>query len=229
MKKSEELRRGRKQAGLTQVAAAEHLGLSQGYLSLLETGKRAVTYRVAEAAGRAYGLPSALPLRVHRHRSKAGVEKLVRQLAALGYPGYAHVRPRYLANPAEVVLDAVTANDTDARVTRAVPWVLSRYPDLNRKWLVDQAKLQNAQNRLGFLVSLARELTEDDVFDPTASAKLREMESQLESAKLAAESTLGRRSLSDRERDWMRENRPEAAKRWNVLSTLTAEQVRLAG
>lgn len=228
MRKSQELRLGRKQAGLTQVEAAKRLRLSQGYLSLLEGGKRAVTHRVAEAAGRVYGLPYALPLPDRAVRSKTDPDRLVHQLAALGYPGYADVRPRSLANPAKVVLDSVSAGDTDARVTRAVPWVLSRYPDLNWKWLVDEAKLQNAQNRLGFLVSLARELVERDGFDPRASARLREVESQLESAKLAAESTLGRRSLSDRERDWMREHRPETARRWNVLSTLTAEQVRLA-
>jgi hypothetical protein len=110
-----------------------------------------------------------------------------------------------------------------------MPWVLSRYPDLNWEWLVDQAKLKNAQNRVGFLVSLARQLTELDKLDPNGAERLREAESRLESAKLVAESTLGQGSVSDRERAWMRENRPELARRWNVLSTLTAEQVRLAG
>jgi len=38
---AEELRRGRERAGLTQERAAKRLGLSQGYLSLLENGKRA--------------------------------------------------------------------------------------------------------------------------------------------------------------------------------------------
>jgi hypothetical protein len=110
-----------------------------------------------------------------------------------------------------------------------MPWVLARYPNLDWDWLVDQSKRQNAQNRLGFLVSLARQLPELGALDPNGLENLREAEQRLESAKLVAESTFGRHPVSDRERAWMRENRPELARRWKVLSTLTVEQVRLAG
>lgn len=228
MRYAEELRRGRERAGLTQERAAKRLGLSQGYLSLLENGKRAATARVRRAAGRVYRLPSALPL-PSVPGSSASPEELVRNLAALGYPGYAHVRPGHLANPAEVALKGVTGDRVDARAVRALPWVLSRHSDLNWEWLVDQTKRRNAQNRLGFLVSLAREIAESDPVDPHATARLRDVENELKAAKLVAESTLGRVASSERERDWMRENRSETARSWNVLSTLTADQVRSAG
>jgi len=229
MKNSDELRLGRKRAGLTQTKAARLLGLSQAYLSLLENGERAMTSRVARLAGKLYGLPNALPLPTRPDVSPSSSDKLVRQLAGLGYPGYAHVRPRSLANPAQVVLEAVTLEDRGERVARAIPWVLSRYPDLDWEWLVDQTRLKNAQNRVGFLVSLARQLLDLDKPDPKGAERLREAEWRLESAKLVAESTLDQRPVSDPEREWIRENRPELARRWNVLSTLTVEQVRLAG
>src|SRR5215472_2737064 len=115
MKSSDELRLGRKRAGLTQTKAARLLGLSQAYLSLLENGERTVTSRVARLAGKLYGLPYALPLPARPQDSPSSSDKLVRQLAGLGYPGCAHVRPRPLANPAEVVLAAVTTENADAR------------------------------------------------------------------------------------------------------------------
>ena len=40
-----------------------------------------------------------------------------------------------------------------ARVTEALPWVLLTYTHLDWAWLVDQVRLANCQNRLGFLLS----------------------------------------------------------------------------
>lgn len=229
MNRAEQLRHGRKQAGFTQVEAAGRLGVSQPYLSLLENGKRAFTARLARAAARLYALPPtvlAVPSELARGRLDSG--KVVRELAALGYPGFAHVRRPTLANPAAVVLDVVSRNDVDARLTQALPWVLARFPDLDWKELVSRVKLRDAQNRLGFVVTLAKELAER-TSDASAVEQLRNVEHELERSRLVAETTLGRDSMPESERSWLRANRPPAARHWNVLTTLTSDQISSAG
>ena len=93
------------------------------------------------------------------------------------------------------------------------------------EWLVNQAKLRNAQNRLGFFVSLGRELAEQRR-DKKAVERLANVQRRLEDSRLVAETTLGRESMSQSERAWVRANRPPEARHWNVLTTLTADQVR---
>ena len=226
MRNSEQLKVARAKAGLTQKTAARRLGVSQPYLSLLEHGKRAVTSRVAKAAARVYSLPATLlPVPGEPRQTRASADKLVRDLSALGYPGYAHVRSRSLANPASVVLEAVSQDDVDARVGLALPWILARFPELDWNWLVNNAKLRNVQNRLGFVVSLAREVAERRL-DRTAVEQLTMAERELEDARLVAEKTLGHESMPESERTWLRANRSALARHWNVLSTLTADQVR---
>ncbi len=226
MNRSLQLRKGRENAGLTQVEAAKRLGVSQPYLSLLESGKRALTPRVGRRAARLYSLPpTVLPVSAGSLRGTQDLNKAVRALAALGYPGYAHVRPGPAANPVAFVLEAVSDPELDARVSQALPWVLARYPDLDWEWLADQAKLRNAQNRLGFVVALAREVAERQQNQP-AVERLANAERHLEKSRLFAETTLGRESMSQAERSWLRVNRPPAAQWWNVLTTLTADQVR---
>ena len=105
-----------------------------------------------------------------------------------------------------------------------MPWVLERNPKLDWKGLVTYAKVRNAQNRLGFFVTLARELAEARSNVET-SAKLKDVEKELELSKLAAETTLGRDSMPEAEKEWLRKNRPPQAKRWNVLSSLTAAEL----
>ena len=56
---------GRKKAGLTQVAAARSLAVSQAYLSQLETGLRVASAELARKGATLYELPpTALPLPV---------------------------------------------------------------------------------------------------------------------------------------------------------------------
>lgn len=226
MRRSQLLKVARVKAGFTQKDAAQRLRLSQPYLSLLERGKRAVTSRVARAAAKVYSLPATLhPVPPEPKQTRLSADKLVRGLSALGYPGYTHVRSRSVANPAFVVLEAVSQDDVDARVTLALPWVLARFPELDWDWLVNNAKLRNAQNRLGFVVSLAREVA-DRRQDRTAAERLANAERELELARLVAETTLGRKSMPQAEQNWLRANRSPEAEHWNVLTTLTADQVR---
>jgi transcriptional regulator with XRE-family HTH domain len=223
---SDQLRLGRERAGLTQVEAAARLGLSQPYLSQLERGRRAVTSSLALAAAKLYRLPpTALPVPPEPPKRGAERDKLARQLAALGYPGYSHLRPSPPVNPALVVLEALSEDSLDARVTEALPWVLMQYPELDWNWLVSNAKLRNLQNRLGFLVGVARDLAENRPDRSAATARLQKVELELEQARLAAETTLGREAMPAAERSWLRVNRPPQAERWNVLASLTAEQL----
>ena len=149
---------GRNKSGLTQAVAARSLNVSQPYLSQLETGLRTASAQLARKAARLYKLPpTALPLPESFAPRPGRPDYLQNQLASLGYPGFEHVRARQTSNPAEVVLSAVVQRDLDTRLVEALPWVLKSYTDLNWEWLRDWAKLQNAQNRLGYLVHLARE------------------------------------------------------------------------
>jgi transcriptional regulator with XRE-family HTH domain len=219
----EQWKTGRHQVGLTQVEAARSLDVTQPYLSQLETGARVASDELARKAAKVYGLPpTVLPL--PEPTDRVSLDELQRKLASLGYPGFEHVHSRVVSNPAEVVLSAVVKRDMDTRLVEALPWVLSTYTDLNWEWLRDHAKLQNAQNRLGYVVLLA-EQTARALKKQDAVRVLARWEKQLDGARLAKEGTLCRDSMPERERTWLRENRPEAAVHWSLLTSLTAEQL----
>ncbi|HEX5461019.1 MAG TPA: helix-turn-helix transcriptional regulator [Steroidobacteraceae bacterium] len=225
----EQLRAGRLQAGLTQKQAAKRLGVSQPYLSQLEKGERPVTAELASSATALYRLPAtALPLpEALAEESKVDDTLLARQLSALGYPGFAHLRPRK-ANPAAVVLAALLRNDLETRLAEALPWVLLTYPELDWFWLIRHAKLQDMQNRLGFLVAVAKNLTADKPESQSAFNQLCTAERQLERARLAREDTLCRESMPTAERHWLGANRSSLARHWNLLTGLTADQLSYA-
>jgi transcriptional regulator with XRE-family HTH domain len=217
---------GRNKRGLTQVAAARSLSVSQPYLSQLETGLRTASAQLARKAARLYNLPpTALPLPEPFALQPGRPDDLQNQLASLGYPGFEHVRARQTSNPAEVVLSAIVQRDIDTRIVEALPWVLKSYPDLNWEWLRDRAKLQNAQNRLGYLVHLARKTAGASPQRGSAVDVLSGWENQLEEARLASEGTLCRESMPEPERRWLRTNRPPAAAHWSLLTSVTAEQL----
>ncbi|MGA3257347.1 MAG: helix-turn-helix transcriptional regulator [Bryobacteraceae bacterium] len=216
---------GREKAGLSQVVAARSLNVSQPYLSQLETGLRVASAELARKAAKLYELPAAFPLPKPLNIPGTTPDELQRKLAALGYPGFEHVRSKAVSNPAEVVLNAVVEPDLDTRLTEALPWVLSTYTDLNWEWLRDRAKLNNAQNRLGYLVHLAEQTARALPEGQSAVRVLSRWENELEEARLAREGTLCRDSMSEPERNWLRANRPEAAAHWSLLTGLTTEQL----
>ena len=217
---------GRKERGLTQVAAARSLNVSQPYLSQLEAGLRTASGQLARKATRLYKLaPTALPLPEAFTPPPGLPDELQRKLASLGYPGFEHLRGGKTSNPAEVVLSAVVQRDLDTRLVEALPWVLKSYTDLNWEWLRDRAKLQNAQNRLGYLVHLARQTERTLPLHGNAVSVLSVWENQLEEARLASEGTLCRESMPEAERRWLRTNRPPAAVHWSLLTGITAKQL----
>lgn len=219
-----ELRAARATLRLTQMAAARRWRVSQAYLSLMEQGRRPVPERVARLAARASpDLATGLVL----DPARVTARDVERQLGHLGYPGFAYLgEPHRAANPAAVVLGALRAEVMSARVAEALPWVLVTYPHMDWNWLVDHARLANCQNRLGFLVTLARQLAERRGEDAVRSL-LQQVEQQLEDARLVKEDTLGR-ALTEVERAHLRTSRPEAAAHWNVLTSLRVDQLRYA-
>jgi hypothetical protein len=156
-----------------------------------------------------------------------GKRDLPQLLGSLGYPGFAYLaEARAVMNPAAVVLAALRTPGVPARVTEALPWVLVTFAHLDWDWLVDQAKLANLQNRLGYLVTLARTAAERRG-DAGAAQALTDAAHRLEEARLAKEDTLGR-ELTEAERRHLREHRPPAAAHWNLLTNLRAEDLRYA-
>jgi hypothetical protein len=164
-------------------------------------------------------LPAALEFR------EAPPDQLQQDLAALGYPGFEHVHSKKLSNPAAVVLGAVVQRDLDTRLVEALPWVLGTYTDLNWAWLRDRAKLHNAQNRLGYLVHLADQTARPTPERRSVNRVLSSWRDELEKARLAGEGTLCRDSMPAAERAWLRANRPDAAAHWNLLTSLTVDQL----
>lgn len=223
-----ELKRGRLAAKLTQVEASERLELSQPYLSQLERGRRAVTPRLARAATNLYQLsPTSLTPPSELPESKEVSRRLPNLLSALGYPGFSHLRKGPLVNPAVAVLEALSEQSLDGRVAEAMPWVLEQFPSLDWDWLVDQARRRNVQNRLGFLVTVARMLAERRN-NKVAVERLRRVEEELEQSRLVAETTLGREGMPAAERKWLREHRSPEARHWKVLAGLKLQDLSYA-
>jgi transcriptional regulator with XRE-family HTH domain len=227
-----DLRSARLARGSTQAQAAARLGVSQSYLAMLEAGKRRLTPELARRAVRAFGLaPTALaPHHADTATRRTAAPALAADLAALGYPGFAHLTPRRWVpkNPARVLLDTVERDDLEARVVEALPWLVLKYWPLDQVWLVREAKLRDLQNRLGFVVTLARSFAER-TGDGDKAAALAHLEAQLERSRLAREEPLCRASLPDAERRWLVEHRSADARRWNLLTDWTVDALRYAG
>jgi len=115
--------------------------------------------------------------------------------------------------------------DLEPRLAEALPWVAWRYADLDWEWLVREAKLHDLQNRLGFIVVLARQVAEQKS-DDVAREALAAVEQRLEPSRLAREGTLCRESMTQAERRWLRERRSREAQHWNLLTGLVTKPLR---
>ncbi|HEV3481981.1 MAG TPA: helix-turn-helix transcriptional regulator [Candidatus Acidoferrales bacterium] len=159
--KSRELKQARQHKDWTQEEAAGHLGVTQAYLNLLENGKRRLTPRVVRRAVSVCGLsPDVLPVREDFVPTQTSDNQLEEWLVTLEYPGFPYLKTRTARkNPHEVLLAALGQTSLDSRVAEALPWVAMKYgrPDA---WLVETARKFNLQNKLGFVVRLARRAAE---------------------------------------------------------------------
>ncbi len=224
MVRPRELRSARLGRGWSQQEAAARLGVSQPYFAMLETGKRQFTPQLVRKVRKVFDFPpTVLPPSGFQLAGDAD-QALAEQLSALGYEGFAYLRVRrWQKNPAEVLLAALAQEELEARLVEALPWLLVRYWNLDRDWLVREAKLRDLQNRLGFVVGLARRVAEGGVGDRQRLQALEQLERTLERSRLDREDTLCKASMTDAERRWLSENRPDEARRWHLLTDWRAE------
>src|SRR5260370_7390902 len=220
----EELREARLRAGWTQQQAAGRLGVTQAYLSMVEHGHRALPAVLAsKAVEMLHASPTALPLREDWASPPSDSDKLRSELAGLGYPGFAHVRGRVRHNPAEVLLNALNQSELDTRVVEGLPWVAFTYADLDWDWAVQNAKLCDLQNRLGFVTTLASRLgTSQSSNKPTGeprSRRLKEYVAVLDRSRLAREDTLCHDSLTETETTCLRPTPPPSLPNTHPLPT----------
>jgi transcriptional regulator with XRE-family HTH domain len=222
------LKEARTRAGWTQGRLAEALGVSQAYLSMLETGKRSVSNRVARTVVHLLRLPAtSIPLPPADAVDRMSTDEQVEAgLVKLGYPGLAYKRKRGVTwNPAVLLLAALNLRALDSRLAEALPWLLLEFEEWDVDELVGRAKARDLQNRLGFTVALAREVAERNLSHKHRANKLRELEKVLDSSRLAKEDTFGRSETSDRMRSWVRQNRSHAARHWNLLTDLKVDHL----
>ncbi len=206
----------RAERGWTQQWAAARLGVTQAYLSMLESGARSAA-TLAYKLVRVYGLPpTVLPV---KSRDRYAPSDPPLKLAAFGYPGFSHrsKKSKPTLNPAGFLLWALGQNDLEARVAEALPWLVARYPDMPFEWLFKECCARTLQNRLGFAVSLAHAVVPD--------ARLLVWQQKLADCKLAREDSFCCR-LNEVERRWLCKHASPEAKAWNLLSTLRPSDVR---
>jgi len=224
----------RQHSGLGQQVAAARLGVSQSYLSMLEDGQRALPQSLSRKMVRVYKLsPARLPLPGKLWEPSAvPLGRLVAQLAGLGYPGFSHLRKaRSPMNPAQLLLTTLAQKQLDARTFEALPWLLGKFWKMDQGWLVQQARLHNLQNRLGFVVSLARKAAQlNPSRRPSTDAPrvnfLTGLETALKPSLLASEEPFGQAGLSPAEQKWLRKRRSREARAWHVLTGWRAEALR---
>jgi Helix-turn-helix domain len=221
-----ELRQARKAKGWTQQEAAARLGLSQTYLSLLEKGKRPLPRSRVQRVLTVYDSlsPLALPMRGQKAWAGMGDLKFAQQLAGLGYPGFAYMRARATWNPAELLVVALAKDELESRTTEALPWLVLAYSNMDWDWVIKQTKLNDAQNRLGFVVTLGRSLAER-MNDVAAMNRLSTVEKSLHASVLLREVTFCHEHMAEAERRWLKNNSTPEAKHWNILSDLSPEHL----
>ncbi|HEY4900525.1 MAG TPA: hypothetical protein VIH91_06875 [Terriglobales bacterium] len=158
----------------------------------------------------------------------ADPEQLAADLAGLGYPGFAYLRKRRSKrNPGELLLTALAQDHLESRLFEALPWLVLKHWEMDTGWLVKEAKLHDLQNRLGFVVSLARNArSKASPPKPQRDVALEQLESTLKRSLLAKEEALGEVKLSDAEHKWLKEHRPKEARDWNLLTNWRPETLR---
>ena len=223
-------KRARKQAGLTQQRAAAKLRVCQSYLSMVENGQRALSPELARRMVHVYKLsPVSFPPSESRWDPKrADPDQLAADLAGVEYPGFAYLRKgRSKRNPGELLLTALAQDRLEARLFEALPWLVLKHWEMDTGWLVKEAKLHDLQNRLGFVVSLARNArSKTSLPNPQRDVALEQLESTLKRSLLAKEEALGEVKLSDAEHKWLKEHRPKEARDWNLLTNWRPETLR---
>jgi len=219
-----EFKSARLDKGWNQTHAAAKLGVSQAHLNCLEHGKRRLTPELVRRATLVYGLsPGVLPTSETFTPAPVDDQRLTEMLARLNYPGFVYLTSKtHKKNPLEFLLTALSQQSLDARVATALPWVSLKFakPD---SWLVENARKFNLQNRLGFVVTLAKRIAENQ--NNGRLLELSQLEETLDESRLVKEDFLPRPPRTETEREWLRNNRTEDAAHWNLLTRMRPEHL----
>jgi len=130
-----------------------------------------------------------------------------------------------MRHPAEVLLAGLALDELEPRLVEALPWLLLHHEGLDVERLVADAKARDLQNRLGFMVALARQVAERKKEFGGRLPELRRLEGALGPSRLAREETFGQGHAHERLRKWLRRERSNAARYWNLLTDLKAEHL----
>jgi len=204
-----------------QTVSAQKLGVSQSYLSLLETGKRPVSKKLAERMVKVFKLPPTnLPLKTNLVNLCTVRDKTIaKDLGTLGYPKFAYLSTHRKKNPVTVLFSALKSDDLESRIVESLPWIVLTFPELNWKELINLCKLNDLQNRLGFITSLALKLAAK-YRDQEKIDILSQRESELSRSRLLREDTLCQNSISETEKKWLKVHRSREARFWRILSDI---------
>ena len=146
------------------------------------------------------------------------------ELGALGYPKFSYLKGTTTPDPANLLLNALNEPDLDSRTAEGLPWLALTYVNLDWDRLIENAKVNRRQNRLGFVISLANELAQRQN-DRARASMLSQCLEILERARLSEEDTFCHDSMTEAERTWVREHRSSVAVHWNLLTDMRAEQL----
>ena len=227
--KAHEFRFARLERGWTQSQAATRLGMTQAYLNYLEHGKRRLTPELVRRATSVYGLSlRSLPVSEAFLPVETSDQHLAEALSTLGYPGFRYLRSHTAKkHPNEFLLTALAQKSLDGRVAEALPWVAANSAELN-SWLVENSRKFNLQNRLGFVVSLARRAAAK-INVSTATLQLERFQMLLDDSRLVKEDYFYRPPRTESESQWLRRNRTDDAVHWNLLTDMKPEHLQYVG
>lgn len=215
-----DLRAVRKSLGWTQKQAAKHLAVSQALVSMVENRERSFTAEMLERLSSYYEVdPAHLPLRDPVPLTDSD---FARELANLGYPGFAHQKTgKPTWNPAQLAVMALSNPSLDRRVAEAFPWLVLRYAEMDWTWALRELKARDLQNRFGFVVTLAREVAEQR--NLSSPDHLKQLESKVERSRLVRQDTFCNERMTQAERKWLQAKASPEAQHWNLLSDLQPE------
>ncbi len=153
-------------------------------------------------------------------------DSLGKRLAALGYAPFAYLRSGARPeNPAAVLLWALGADNLEPRLVEALPWLLLHFGDPDTDWLVREAKVGDLQNRLGFVVSLAKEVAARGERFAGRLDALTALEAMLDRSRLVREDTLCEAGMSGKMQAALRQSRSPTAVHWNLVTGWKVEHL----
>lgn len=234
------LRELRKAAGLNQAHVAAKLRISQSLVSMLEGGRISLSddlapgfarlYSVEVGQLREFGRSDASRLKLSESPAAAvamasvDADALIQSLAALGYPEFKQSGKKYSADPSSLLLTALRQPVLARNVAEALPWVALSY-EVEISDILIRARIHDLQNRLGYVLTLARKVAERQKDFIGRRKALSEMRMNLLPARLAREDSLCLGQAGSEEQEAARNSRPDFAVFWNMLDDFTPEDL----